>query len=169
MELIVTVIAEDRPGVIEQVAEVVSGNHGSWQESRMAQLAGSFAGIIAVQVPDMSAEALSQELRALRGIVVHVAQGLAPLPSTQRHTLQVVANDRPGIVAEVSAALAARGINVAELATAVHPASMSGGTVFRATIDVGLTSGQRIDDVIAGLEGLSDDLMIDVADGEPLS
>ena len=165
MELIVTVLAEDRPGVIESVAEVVARHHGSWQESRMAQLAGSFAGIISVQVPPAAAAQLSQELRGLRGTVVHIAEGTAIVPATQRHTLQVVANDRPGIVAEVAAALAAMGVNVAELATAVEPASMSGGTVFRARLDLGLTGQQQIEHVIAGLEGLSDDLMIDVVDG----
>jgi glycine cleavage system regulatory protein len=162
MELIVTVLTDDRPGVIEAVSKVVAAHGGNWQDSRMAQLAGTFAGIIAVAVPDAAADALSEELRGLSGLVVHVARGAEPLPATQIHTLQVVANDRPGIVAEVSRALAGIGVNVAELDTAVEPASMSGGVIFRALLHLGLTPQQSLAEVIAGLEGLSDDLMIDV-------
>ena len=162
MELIVTVLADDRPGVIERVSAVVAEHGGNWQDSRMAQLAGKFAGIIAIGVPDAAAEALSESLDQLSDLVVHVAAAADPLPATQRHTLQVVANDRPGIVAEVTRSLAGAGVNVAELQTAVEPASMSGGVIFRATISLGLLPEQSLSDVVAGLEGLSDDLMIDV-------
>ncbi len=162
MELIVTVLTDDRPGVIEAVAGVVAEHGGNWQDSRMAHLAGKFAGIIAVEVSDSAAPALTEALGSLTGIVVHVASASQSVAPTQRHTLHVVANDRPGIVAEVSRALAGMGVNVAELATSVEPASMSGGVIFRATLQLGLTPQQSLGDVIAGLEGLSDDLMIDV-------
>lgn len=164
MELIITVLTQDRPGVIEAVSGVVAAHGGNWQDSRMAQLAGMFAGIIAVEVSDASSGALAEELRGLPDVVVQVAQSREAVAPTQRHSLQVVANDRPGIVAEVSGALARSGVNVAELATSVEPASMSGGVIFRALIEVGLTPDQSLADVIAGLEGLSADLMIDVAD-----
>ncbi len=163
MELIVTVLADDRPGVIERVAAAVAEHGGNWQDSRMAQLAGKFAGIIAIGVPDATAAALSDALDQMPDLVVHVAAAAAPLPAVQRHTLHVVANDRPGIVAEVTRALAAAGVNVAELQTVVEPASMSGGVIFRATISLGLSAEQSLSEVVAGLEDLSDDLMIDLS------
>ncbi len=162
MDLIVTVLTDDRPGVIDQVSSVVARHGGNWQDSRMAQLAGKFAGIIAIAVPDASGDQLRADLAGLSGIVVHIATAAESVPATRRHTLEVVANDRPGIVAEVSRALADMGVNVAELASAVQPASMSGGVVFRARLDIGLTPEQSLDRVIAGLERLSDDVMIDV-------
>lgn len=162
MELIVTVLADDRPGVIERVSAVVAEHGANWQDSRMAQLAGKFAGIIAVAVADARGPALIGQLQALDDIVVHVAAAAEPVPATQRYALQVVANDRPGIVAEVSRALSGIGVNVAELETTVEPASMSGGVIFRAVLEVGLGPEQSLAEVIAGLEDLSDDLMIDV-------
>ena len=163
MELIVTVLTDDRPGVIEQVAATIAAHGGNWLDSRLAQLAGKFAGIIAVAVPDQQAAALTADLASLTDVVVHIAAAAAgPPPALQRHTLQVVANDRPGIVAEVSAALAGMGVNVAEMATSVEPASMSGGVIFRATLDLGLRPDQPLAAVVAGLEGLSEDLMIDL-------
>ena len=164
MELIITVLTADRPGVIDAVSSVVVEHGGSWQDSRMAQMAGMFAGIIAVEVPDATAAALADHLRSLTDVVVQVAPATGAVVPTQRHALQVVANDRPGIVAEVSRALAAMGVNVAELATAVEPASMSGGVMFRARLELGLSASQSLAEVVAGLEGLSDDLMIDVVE-----
>lgn len=164
MELIATVLTDDKPGVIEAVSAVVVEHGGSWQDSRMAQLAGTFAGIIAISVPDDAARALASALEALPQIT-HVAPAGSRSPATSNHTLQVVANDRPGIVAEVSRALARMQVNVAELATSVEPASMSGGVVFRAILEIGLEPDQTLADVITGLEGLSDDLMIDVVGG----
>jgi glycine cleavage system regulatory protein len=46
--LIITFIAEDRPGVVEQLSEVVEANGGNWLESRMAHLAETFAGVARV-------------------------------------------------------------------------------------------------------------------------
>ena len=165
MELVLTLVADDRPGIVEQVAATVRAHAGSWAESRMASLAGKFAGIIRVQVADGAAEALAADLAALPGLGVTVVQGTtAGEPSGEQHRLSVTANDRPGIIAEVTAALARLGVNVAELDTEVKPAQMSGGVVFRAVLDLALPQGQSLLDVVMVLEGLSPDLMIDVAD-----
>lgn len=165
MDLVLTIVADDRPGVVEAVAAVVAGHGGNWLDSRLATLGGRFAGIVAVTVPEQAASPLQRDLAALPGIAVGVASGAPAAMRVRRHRLSVVANDRPGIVAEVSAALAAAGVNVAELHTAIESASMSGGVLFRAVLDVGLAGPQQLDDVVAALEGLSDDLMIDVEAG----
>jgi glycine cleavage system regulatory protein len=44
--LIITFTGPDRPGVVDRLAGVVSQHGGNWEESRMARLAGSFAGIV---------------------------------------------------------------------------------------------------------------------------
>jgi glycine cleavage system regulatory protein len=162
VELVLTVLADDRPGVVEGVAAAVAAHGGSWRESRLAVLGGRFAGIVAVTVPDGAVDALQRDLAALPGMAVGVVPGAVRGGQVRRHRLEVVANDRPGIVAEVARALAGAGVNVDELASTVEPASMSGGMLFRATIDVGLVGAQALADVVAALEGLSDDLMIDV-------
>ena len=169
MELIITLVADDRPGIVEDVARVVATHGGNWQDSRLATLADKFAGIVRVSVPEAAATALEADLRQLReeSVSVHLARGAAAAPPVQVHTFSVVANDRAGIVAEVGQALARAGVNVVELATAVEAASMSGGVLFRAHIEVGLRAEQSVANVITALEGLSPDLMIDVVDPTP--
>ena len=50
--LIVTFITPDRPGIVEQLSKTVSDLGGNWLQSRMAHLAGTFAGVARVSAPD---------------------------------------------------------------------------------------------------------------------
>ena len=163
MEIILTVMASDRPGIVEQLAAVIEAEGASWQESRMATMAGRFTGIVRVELEQGNYPPLQKALQALRdkGLSVQIELGESEAEIAQRCTIAVVGNDRPGIVREVSRALATMNINVIELTTEIEPASMSGGILFRAEIELGLTKDQSLEAVINGLEGLSPDLMVD--------
>jgi glycine cleavage system regulatory protein len=71
--LILTVVGPDRPGLVRALAEAVAARNGSWLESRMARLAGQFAGIVLVEAPD----ALLDDLRTLenQGLRITVQSG----------------------------------------------------------------------------------------------
>ena len=118
--LVMTVIGQDRPGLVESVAALVAEHGGNWLESRMSRLGGQFAGILRVEVPGENEPALVAALKKLesRGltVVVHPDQP-KPLPASARQSvLDIVGQDRPGIVREISHALASFGVNVEELA-----------------------------------------------------
>ena len=52
--LVLTIISDDRAGIVEQVAQTISKHGGNWMESSMARLAGKFAGILMVEVDALS-------------------------------------------------------------------------------------------------------------------
>ena len=168
MELILSVMASDRPGIVEQVASVIEAEGGSWQESRLATMAGRFAGIIRVQLDQDHYGPLQHALQALRddGLSIQIEVGEADTETVQAYTIEVVGNDRPGIVREVTRALAVMQVNVIDLSTEVEPASMSGGVLFKAVVEIGLNEDQSIEKVVQGLEGLSPDLMVDAKLGD---
>ncbi|MFG1497484.1 ACT domain-containing protein [Saccharospirillum sp. HFRX-1] len=163
MELILSIMAADRPGIVERIADVVASHGGNWQESRLATMAGRFAGIIRVSLEQERYGELQTALQALRdeGLNVQIEVGDSDAEAVESHWIEVIGNDRPGIVREVTRALAAEQVNVIDLATDVEPASMSGGLLFRAQLELGLTPGQSMDAVIQALEDLSPDLMVD--------
>ena len=80
----------------------------------------------------------------------------------QRFTLDLLGADRPGIVAEISAALAALGVNIHELATDVREAPMSGGTLFEAHAVLDAPAEVSGETLGSTLEGLADELMVDI-------
>src|SRR5258706_4507713 len=133
--LVLTVIGADRPGLVEALANTVADHGASWLESRMAHLAGHFVGLLRVSVADSRAAELAQALRGLeaRGLRVIVEAALGPGPDdSPRLHLELVGLDRPGIVRDVSRAIAERGVNVEELASHTSSAPMSSETLFHA-------------------------------------
>ena len=160
-----TIIGGDRPGLVESVSRVVAAHDGNWLESRMSRLAGKFAGILRVDVPEARADALTDALRALaaEGLTVVVEKASdEPSPRYVALRLELVGQDRPGIVREISAALAAQGINVDALDTACQSAPMSGEALFTATARLRVPLDVGIEALRAGLEELAHDLMVDL-------
>ena len=135
--LVLTVTGTDRPGLIRDIAQEIAAVGGNWLESRMAGLAGQFAGIVLAAVPAAEADALSARLRALdaQGLRLSVAPGAAPpdRPSARELRLDLLGQDHPGIVRDIARVLAEQRISVEELETETASGSFSGETMFKAT------------------------------------
>lgn len=166
--LIVSLIADDKPGLIEDLAVVVSKYSGNWLESNMSHLAGKFAGIFRVSVDDANAEPLAKELRAVStsfNLQIESGdsderEGLHSKPNLLN--INIVGNDRPGIVMEISQALAQMGVNVESFATVCEAAPMSGDVLFK--LDAVLKNPRNLDfqKLKTNLELLADDLIIEI-------
>lgn len=162
--LVLTVIGPDRPGLVEALAETVAAHGANWLESRLARLSGHFAGMVRVSVPGERAEALAHALGALEGLRVLVeSEGAGEVEDTPLLVLELLGQDRPGIVREVSRALAARGVNVEELETECTSAPMSGELLFRARARLRLPPETSARELREALEKLADELMVDIS------
>jgi glycine cleavage system regulatory protein len=165
--LVLTLIGPDRPGLVGSISQLVAAHGGNWEESRMAHLAGQFAGILLVELPSERADALIAGLAALETAGLRVvaepsepAAGDAPGVALK---LEVVGQDREGIVRDISQVLASRSVNVEELSTACEAAPLAGGTLFRAKARLQAPESTSVDDLRVALEALSDDLVVDLA------
>jgi glycine cleavage system regulatory protein len=169
--LVLTVIGEDRPGLVETVSEVLNVQGGNWQESRMACLAGKFAGILLASVPDQNVATVISKLEELESqglkVVVEKSASNATAKSYRSLTLNLVGQDHPGIVHDISHALASHQINIEELNTECSSASWSGETLFHATVRLQIPRHVAIDTVKETLEGLANELMVDITLNEP--
>ena len=163
--LVVTVIGNDRPGIVERLSEVVLAAGANWEESRMARLAGKFAGILRINVAAANADALASALRALTadGLTVVVESSAEALAETFRTVrLELVGNDHPGIIRDISKVLAQHHVNIEELETGVSGAPMTGEQLFRASVQLGLPAAVTTDWLRGRLEALAGELMVDV-------
>ena len=167
--LVITVISADKPGLVESLAQTINRHGGNWLESRMARMAGQFAGILRVDVANDQLEALRIDLEGLnaQGINVQVAiSGQAEEPQQRTLLLSLVANDRAGIVHEVSRVLASHGVNVESLETECAPAPMSADLLFKAEARLGVYPQTDLDALRDALENLTDDLMLELRDAD---
>lgn len=164
--LVLTVIGQDRPGIVEHLSQIVAASDGNWEESRMSRLAGKFAGILRVSVDQTRADHLAQALTELeaKGLRVVVEKSeVEEAGAFSTLALELVGNDHPGIVRDIAHALATRGVNIEELETEVSSAPMSGGELFRARAQLRTPAGVGSSELRAVLEGLADDLMVDIS------
>ena len=164
--LIMTVLGNDRPGLVSALADAVACHGGNWLESRMARLAGQFAGIARIECPAESVDALIAELQSPdhSGLtVLAVREDVVEAAARRTLIVDVVGNDRPGIVRELSAAVAKAGGNIEELTTGLESAPMSGHPMFRAHGVVSIPENTATEILTAAIECLGGDLTVDVS------
>lgn len=169
-QLVLTLIGQDRPGLVEALASTVADHGGNWLESRMCHLGGEFAGILRVELPAERESALIAALGSLQrqGLQVVVRPNrTAALPTRAAATIEIVGQDRPGIVKQISKALAQHGVNVEDLHTERTSAPMSGEMLFQATIEVSTPPGCELSVLRQGLEKIAADLMVEIRFKEP--
>ncbi|MGC4109668.1 MAG: ACT domain-containing protein [Nocardioides sp.] len=160
-----TCVGDDRPGLVSALSAPISAHGASWERSQMARLAGKFAGVLLLEVDDDRADALVADLTALKDVGLLVVLERTDMPGespSQRLTLELLGADHPGIVAEISAALAAQGIGIEELSTDLRAAPMAGGLLFEANAVLVAPPELSTDELRTRLEALAHELMVDI-------
>ena len=168
--LVLTFVGRDRPGLVNAISERVASAGGTWLESRLARLAGEFAGVVLVAAPDDKLEALARALGGLEPLGVSVtispsAAAVAP-PSERLTALAIVGHERPGIVRDVTHALTRLGVNIEEFSSSVVGEPFTGAEMFRANLRIRLPDGLAVDELRRTLERLAAEIMIDLSVGE---
>jgi glycine cleavage system regulatory protein len=165
--LVMTIIGEDRPGLVDSVASLVAEHGGNWLESRMSRLGGHFAGILRAEVPTEKEQSLLDALKKLDAsglkVVVHTDKSKAVVSKKPLSVLDIIGQDRPGIIREISHALAGFGVNVEELHTECISAAMSGETLFKARATLHIPESCNLQELLKTLEKIAADLFVDVS------
>lgn len=167
-QLVLTVVGDDRAGLVQALADIVAAHGGNWERSELAELAGAFAGIVLVAVPDDRLEELTAALGSLDGllqITPHTGGSATALPSGERFVFTVLGNDRPGVVRDVTQALVRRGLSIDRFTSRTLDAPMSGGTLFEATVSVRVGEDADLAAATAELERLAGEIQVDLTVG----
>jgi glycine cleavage system regulatory protein len=164
--LVMTVIGTDRPGLVQLVAACVADHGGNWLDSRMCRLGGQFAGIARVEAPADRADALERALCELAAkglqVTVQTESGALPAMTGSIVTFELVGQDHPGILRQISAVLAAHGVNVEELSSECVSAPMGGGNLFQTHATVLVPPSVSMAALRIDLEKIAADVMVDL-------
>lgn len=165
-QLVVTVTAPDRPGLVNRLADAVAAQGGNWLDARMAGLGGRFAGVALVAVAPERAEALRTALVALSSpdltLQVDTVASQAQ-PPVQAMRLELLGHDRPGIVRDISQVLSARGVSISEIDTERRSGSFSGEAMFKLAALLHLPATQEPHELRSALEALANEWMVDLS------
>lgn len=164
--IVLTVVSDDHPGIVEALSDVIAAHGGNWTESSMMCLAGKFAGILQVQVPadragEFTTALESLESQGMKIVAQRSASGVKTEPSRE-YSIELVGQDRTGIVHEITEVLAGHGVNVQELETTVQSASMSGESLFMAHARIFVPKEADLEALQGQLENLANELMVDI-------
>ena len=166
ISLVLTVLGRDKPGLVEAIASVVANEGANWLESRMAHLAGQFAGILRVEVEREHAARLVTALEGLdqQGLesIIHTEPVPASFHEEPTVRLDLVGQDRPGIVREISKVLATHCVNVERFQSEQSRAAGTGQALFRASAQLRLPPGTKDNNLRQALEQVAADMMVDL-------
>ena len=172
--LVLTVIGDDPSGLVSALADVVTAHDGNWEDSQLAELAGKFAGIVVVGDPAERVDELTAALRELDGLLeVTTHPGVEALVADggsgagagdeKRLTVDLLGNDSPGIVREVSSVLNRHDLSIETMTTSTREAPMAGGLLFEAHVVVRVPAESDTAGLRADLERLASELLVDIA------
>jgi glycine cleavage system regulatory protein len=95
-------------------------------------------------------------------VVVHSDRAAQPEPA-RLTILEIVGQDRPGIVNQITHALAEHRVNVEELETECASAAMSGETLFKARAKLSIPDSASAADIRKRLEKIAEDLIVEIS------
>jgi glycine cleavage system regulatory protein len=162
-QLILTVIGQDKAGLVEQLATVIASHQGNWMASNLSHLGGYFAGILQLEVPEEHVFALTTELERMADLDIKIQQGLhSEVHLDKQLQFVITGNDRPGIVRELSSVIKHKGANIIHFESSKQSAPNWGVPLFHAIATVELPAGLNKDEVVKALEAIASDVVVDI-------
>lgn len=164
--VLLTVVGNDRPGIVERITREVVARAGNVEQSRSARLAGQFASFLVVSVKDGDVGALERALAGLSADGLQVST--RPVAEHTRigegyvaHQLEVRGADHEGIIHELCQLLAAQHVNIAEMSTDVTPSPGTGTPMFSMDATLELPPSVAARELKKALGELADRLAVD--------
>jgi len=159
IELVLTIIGRDRAGVVASLADVVRFHDGNWKRSELAEIAGTFAGVVVVEVGNDRVDELLTNLLVLReqGLHVTAQQVEEPTvaPDADEVRLRLTGDDRPGVIHEISRAISELGISISRLGTVTDLPGQGDGRRFEITAQLTVPVEADLDAVLDSIGELA--------------
>ena len=163
--LLVTVVGQDRPGIVKEITEGIVRNRANVEESRTASLGDQFVGLFLISTPHGSLDRLLEALQSRSSEDLTVTVKEADRPACRGYvpyTLEVTGADHEGIIHGFSEFLAGQGVNIAEIKTSVYNSPVTGSPLFSMTALLQIPPDLREKDLQQSLTELGDAESVDV-------
>lgn len=161
--MVLTLIGKDRSGLVDAIAKCITDADGNWLRSSFCQLSGQFAGFIEVMLPSQNHALLVASCEKISDLSITLMPSHEYEQSAHDSVLvKVTANDRKGIVSDITSMLKRFEINIVEMNTECTSAPNWGNPVFSADVIIAKPSSVKLDDLQLAIENISDDLMVEI-------
>jgi glycine cleavage system transcriptional repressor len=168
-QLVITAVGPDRAGLVDELTGYLLKAGANVGDSRMVNLHGQFAVILAAEAPDDTADEVRVALPGAGeriGLIVHVASSPPRSGQTDAKAVpfrvKVYAMDQPGIVHQVTHMLRRFEANIEELETHLEPGAYTGTPMFTMQLCMTVPGGVRVSELRRELDELCASLNCDV-------
>jgi len=169
MNWVLTAMSKDRPGIVEDIATIITKHDGNWVKSAMSRLGGEFAGIVQYQISEQASQALANELQALSAKGIQIVVQKDPGESNEEEqtqskmaTIELTGIDHKGIMNDITHLLARKNVTIETLETGIFPSSMAGQPMFYAKAKILLPHDLSVTQLREATESIASDIMVDI-------
>ena len=172
-QLVISAIGSDRPGIVNQLSQLIVHNKGNIDDSRMTVLGGEFAIILLISAQADELEAIEQllqehaeqlELRIISKTTRYSSANTQTLNNKKRpYVVEVLAMDNPGIVYQLTNFFSDREINIQSLETDRYPAPHTGTAMFAIEMVIAIPPTIIINELRDDFLDLCDDMNLDAS------
>jgi glycine cleavage system regulatory protein len=163
---VLSVVGSDRPGLTKALAAAVLSAGGNWLESHLSRLGGLYVGSVLVEVEAGGLDALRTAVGAVdaHGLEVRIAPAdEASGAAGEALRLDLVGQDRLGIVDQVTAILSDLKANIETFDTWVDAEPHSGAALFHMQARLRLPPDLQAARVQTALQAISAEIMVDIS------
>src|SRR5210317_475127 len=141
--LVISAIGNDRPGIVNNVSQMIVERKGNITSSRLMAMGGEFSLMLMVEGDSDIIEQIQSALPGLDSILGLTIVSKHTSGDTQTAeripcNINVVSMDHPGIVQKVADFFSSRDVNIEEMNTDTYPAAHTGTQMFALNMVVSL-------------------------------
>jgi glycine cleavage system transcriptional repressor len=165
-KLVISALGADRPGIVDELSNIIYNHDLNIEDSRMTVLGGEFAVLLLVSGELTSLDALQSELPEVEqslqmNLLVKPTTESDITNSTIPYSVEVAALDHPGIVGNIASFFSSRSINVVNLETESYSAPHTGSPMFALHMTIGIPAETNIAQLREAFMDACDELNLD--------
>lgn len=165
-KLVISALGADRPGIVDELSNIIYKQQLNIEDSRMTVLGGEFAILLLVSGNEDSIEALQSQVPEIEQ---SLKMRLLVKPTTEKDTtensipysVEVAALDNKGIVSNIASFFSERNINIVELHTESYSAPHTGSPMFALQMTIGIPASMNITQLRGSFLEACDELNLD--------
>jgi len=165
-KLVISALAEDRPGIVDELSNIIYQHSLNIEDSRMTVLGGEFAILLLVSGEPSAIDAFQTQVNDIEQtlqmrMLIKATSKSSVIENAIPYAIEVAALDHPGIVNNIASFFSARNISIVDLHTESYSAPHTGSPMFALHMTIGIAADTNIAQLREAFTQVCDELNLD--------
>lgn len=165
-KLVISALGADRPGIVDELSNIIYTHALNIEDSRMSVLGGEFAILLLISGEQSSIDALQAQTaeieQALKmSLLLKPTTESNVIGNTVPYSVEVASLDHPGIVRNIANFFSSQNINIVNLQTEKYSAPHTGSPMFALHMTIGIPAETNIAKLRENFFDICDGLNLD--------